>query len=525
MNPFFIGGIMLKNHTKSRALTLAATLVAFSFLLSSCGLFGDGASAGIKKTVTAYLDEIKDGTFSDNDYETDYASDAAFADLDFKDEKTQEIMNLTLEKMSYEIGKISGSVKEETGTCDVTLTVLDMDEILDELESGDGVTEDTLTDAVKDKKAPTTETEITLDMEYDKDDKVWLVSDSEPLTDIFADAFVDLTFTGDPGVLVDSFMKALAAGDTTTIDTISPYYDSTYFFDSDEFTSSIQNTFYNAITYEIGEDPDVTDTTASVDVHMVLPDISSIDYDLSNDLELTTKMVKPYLLAEINYTDYAAAEDEVSQIYTDAANERISASGLPTVEVDTVFSLELDSETGTWVISDYPTELTDLYFSESTPDELYTEATLQALSELLNDGSIDQATYDEYYAYYSGTSETTASIGGDAGNIINDIYFTGWYDYYLADYVDSYDATVATAIEYEIDFNSDWTGTTFYYDWYNTDASTWCYAYNETMESGSYAIYPGLTFGDEELIPADTYRLVVSLEDGTTIADVQVTVG
>jgi hypothetical protein len=36
---------------------------------------------------------------------TDYASDAAFEDLEFKDDKAQEIMNITLEKMSYEIGK------------------------------------------------------------------------------------------------------------------------------------------------------------------------------------------------------------------------------------------------------------------------------------------------------------------------------------------------------------------------------------------------------------------------------------
>ena len=517
---------MLKKFTKSRALTLAATLMAFSFLLSSCSLgnlFGDGASAGIKKAVTAYLDEIQDGSFADNDYETDYASDAAFEDLEFKDDKAQEIMNITLEKMSYEIGKISGSVKDATGTCDVTLTVLDMDAILEDLEAGDGVTEDTLTDAVKSKKAPTTETEITLDMEYNKDDKSWLVSDSEPLTDTFADAFADLTFTGDPTAVVDSFMQALAANDTATIDTISPYYDSTYFFDSEEYVASIQATFYGKITYEFAEDPDVGDTTATVNVHMVMPDLASVDYELANDLELTTKMVKPYLLAEINGEDTTAAETEVSQIYADAVSERLGASDLPTVETDSAFSLELDSTTGTWVISDIPTELTDISFSESTPDELYTQATLQALTELLNEGSIDQATYDEYYAYYSG--ETNPTSGGNTSNIANDIYFSGWYDYNISDYVDGYDATVTTAIEYEIDFNSDWSGTTFYYDWYNEGGVTWCYNYSETLESGSYAIFPGLTFGDNELIPADTYRLVVTLDDGSTVADVSVTVG
>jgi len=514
---------MLKKYSKKRALTLAATLMAFSFLLSSCSfgnLFGDGSKAGIKKAVTAYLDEIKDGTFADNDYETDYASDAAFEDLEFKDDKAKDIMNISLEKMSYEIGDISGSVKNATGTCDVTLTVLDMDAIIDDLESGDGVTEDTLTDAVKSKKAPTTDAEITLDMEYDKDNKVWLVSDSEPLTDTFADAFVDLAFTGDPTAVIDSFMAALAANDTATIDSLSPYYDSTYFFDSESYTSSIQAEFYGKITYEIGENPDVGDTTATVDVHMVLPDLASIDYELSNDLDITAKMVKPYLLAEINGGDTAAAEEEVAQIFVDAVSERLNASNLPTIEADTIFSLELDSDSGTWVISDFPTELTDISFDESTPDDIYTEATLQALSELLNEGSIDQATYDEYYAYYSGET-TNTSVGGD---IASDIYFSGWYDYNTQDYVDSYDAAVTTAIEYEIDFNSDWSGTTFYYDWYNEGGVTWCYNYSETMESGSYAMYPGLTFGDNELIPADTYRLVVSLEDGTTVADVQVTV-
>jgi hypothetical protein len=36
---------------------------------------------------------------------------------------------------------------------------------------------------------------------------------------------------------------------------------------------------------------------------------------------------------------------------------------------------------------------------------------------------------------------------------------------------------------------------------------------------------PGLTFGDNELIPADTYRLVVTLDDGRLLPTCSVTVG
>ena len=79
----------------NRKLKLAAVLLSVSVLLSSCGitsLLGSSAKSDIKKAAAAYLDEIQDGSFTDNEYESVYAEDAPFSELVFADPDVQEIM-------------------------------------------------------------------------------------------------------------------------------------------------------------------------------------------------------------------------------------------------------------------------------------------------------------------------------------------------------------------------------------------------------------------------------------------------
>ena len=106
---------------KRQGFLLLLLLTAGCFILSSCGLSlfglsGGGAKSDIEDAVKSYLDEIQDGSFSDSGYKSDYAEDTPFADLTFEDPDVKDIMDKGLEKMDYEIGDISGSVKDEEGT-------------------------------------------------------------------------------------------------------------------------------------------------------------------------------------------------------------------------------------------------------------------------------------------------------------------------------------------------------------------------------------------------------------------------
>jgi len=519
----------MKKNTISRQLGLLSAVLAGCFLLSSCGLeslLGGDAKPGIKKAVTSYLDVIQDGTFTDDKYESEFADDTAFADLEFADDAVREIMDKGLTLIEYTIDAASGDVKKEEGACDITITAVNVEKILAGFEDGK-LDADTLMAAVKDKKAPTKDYEITLDMTYNATDKVWLVADSAPLVEILGDPYTEITFgpaAGDPAALIDTFFTALAAGDAATIDQISPYYDSTNFFDPDENVMKMAQNFYGKITYKIVGDPTLTDTTAEVNVTMTLPDMVSIINDVSNDVDFMASILKPYLLASINGEDTTESDAAAQKALSEKVTERLNASDVPTITADSVFQLKVNQDTGLWDLYEVPSELYDINSDPSTSDELYMEAAAQALNSLYQEGSIDQATYDKCMAEITGTTPIPTETTLPSGNSIEtDIKDTYWYDYDTSSVVDSFSAATTTSIEFNIDFNNTWPGTIIYTVWYYNNGTEIYTTMDYTMAQDDYGYYTYISADSGQTMPADTYRVVLSLADGTVIMDQSVT--
>lgn len=517
---------MKKSNTR-RQVGLMSAVLAGCFILTSCSFGANSADAGIKKAVTAYLDVVADGTFAEDEFESEFADDTAFADLEFADDAVIEIMTKGFTKIEYTIDAVSGSEKDKEGSCDVTVTAVDVEEVLAGLEDVT-LDADTLMAAIKNKKVPTKDYEITLDMTYDSKDKVWLVADTSPLVEILGDPYTEITFgpaAGDPTAVIDTFMTALAEGDAATIDLISPYYDSTNFFDEDEAVMPMAVGFYSKITYEVVGDPTVTDTTADVNVTMTLPDIAAIIDEVSNDLDFMATVFKPYILATIQEADITTAEEQAKIAFSDKVAERLAASDVPTLTVDSIFQLEVNQETMSWNLYEIPVELCDINFEPTTSDELYMEAAIIALDSLYQEGSIDQATYNQYMADITGTTIATETTNGTIANSPEtDISFAAWYDYYSEGYVTEYDSTITYTIEYDIGFYNEWPGLIIYYDYYNENGTVLIKSSSETLQSGQYEVYVPLETEDGSLIPADVYTVVLYLEDGTTLATETITV-
>ena len=517
----------MKKTNNRRQVGLMSAVLAGCFILTSCSFGGNSADAGIKKAVTAYLDSIADGTLTDDEYESEFADDTAFNDLEFNDGALIEIMDKGFTKIEYTIDAVSGSVKDEEGSCDVTVTAIDVEEVLAGLEDVT-LDADILMDAIKDKKAATKDYEITLDMIYDSKDKAWLVEDSTPLVEILGDPYTEITFgpeAGDPAQVIDTFMTALAEGDAAAIDLISPYYDSTNFFDDDEAVMPMVLRFYSKITYEVVGDPTVTDTTADVNVTMTLPDIAAIIDEVSNDLDFMATVFKPYILASIQNSDTTAADEQATIAFSDKVAERIDSSDVPTITVDSVFQLEVNQETMSWNLYEIPAELYDIESEPTISDELSVDAAVLALDALYQEGSIDQATYDQYMADLTGTTIATESTNGTNSNSPEtDIIFAGWYDYNSEGYVTEYDSTITYTIEYDIEFYNEWPGLVVYYDYYNENGTVLIKSSTETLQSGQYDVYVPLETEDGTTIPADVYTVILYLEDGTTLATDTVTV-
>ncbi len=499
-----------------RLLSMFSVILVSCMLLTSCGLIPEGAAAGIKKTVASYMDAIQDGSFSDDDYESSYAVDTAFSDLAFADEAVKTSMEKGFTKITYKIDAATGSTKAKTGTCDLTVTAIDVEKVITSFEDGK-MDADSLLEAIKSKKAPTKDYEITLSMSYDSTAKKWFVDDSSPLVDFLGTPYAEVSFgpaAGDPAIALDTFMTALNTGDTETIDILSPNYASDQYFDVDANMKEMVQAFYSNLTYELDGEPEITDDTAAVNTTLSMPDLTTIINDVSNDLDFMSTIMKPYVLASINNEDTTTQEEDMTIAFANKIVEILKSESYPIYTTAAVFDMTKNQDTGTWELAGKPDAFSDFDIQPTTSDDVYTKAAIMALESLYKDGSINQATYDQYIAAFDGSN--SSQTDGPASPA-SDVDTTGWYDYNNDTYVTEYDSTITSTIEYDITFINEWPGLVIYYEYYNMGGTVLIKSSTELIPSGQNYVYLPLEMEDGSMIPADTYMINVYLEDGTIV--------
>ena len=111
---------------KKQAVLLVSFLMGVSVLLSSCSMMagiimGKQAAKDIRKVVSAYFDELIDGSLTKLNYKTEYADDSLFAKLKLGEDEARSIMIDSFSDISYEIMDSTGDTAEKTGSCTVTL--------------------------------------------------------------------------------------------------------------------------------------------------------------------------------------------------------------------------------------------------------------------------------------------------------------------------------------------------------------------------------------------------------------------
>lgn len=513
---------MLMKRKKFVGVVLSVIVTA-SMLLTSCDAMGDNAKQEIEKVVDDYMSEIEDGSFAENDFESDYATDTPFEEIEFADDLAKDAMLIGMEKFSYEIGEIVGSTSKAEGSCDVTITSLDIEKITKDLEE-DGLTYEAFEEAIKAKKAPTDETTITLDLEYDASSKKWEISDSESIVKVFADPYQELSFrpkAGDPVPVVESFFAALSAADETSLADSSSFYAVSDFIYGDEIEIEIYKAFYKTLTFETLEDPQYPeDGTAVLDISLQYVDIDQVTGTIIEDETVITQMWKYLILGQVNGTDgETEAYTYLAQVYSDAVLD----SGADKLSEDITVTMELNEAEDGWLVLDMPIDaITAFDFDTEPSDELFYSCSLLALDELLQDGEIDEATYNSLYAEITGDpvdDPTEAPITIGDSEVAQDLVFASWYDYAIADYCTSYDSAQTTTLEMEIEFANIWDGLVIYYDYYNVNGTVLMASSTVTMGPEDYTALMQMSMSDGTNIPADTYLFVAYLEDGSVLLE------
>lgn len=467
----------MNTMSRRRIIEIVSLIMACVFVLTSCGqMSGSKAGKDIQKIVEAYLDEIADGTFAEEEYESDYATDNPFSDVTFADEAVIPIMQGAFEKIEFDVADAEGDEDEEEGTCDVVLTAVSVDEVIDEME--EGFTAEDLEAAILDKDAPTEEFEVTLDVEYDADEEEWLISDTSEIAEILAEPYSEVSFApllGDPMDTLNTYLTALAAGDTDTIDQYSLTYSSMMMFEDGE-ASDLRKAFYGAVSFDPDGDAVISDDETSLTGTLTYPDAQAITDAVFGDTETMALVMKEYVYALLNGLDTVALEEEMNQAVDEEAIVYLNDAAYYLTETVTFEFVSADG-VDNWIISYVPEQLFTFPDGPSESEDLLVTIMSRSGKMLLDEGSITLEVYNALLSELGISSVSGEDLKADASMI-------SWWDFNLGEYVTGYDSTTTYQIGADILFGQDWTeqDVQLLYVWYGDDGTTYLDTLYGTME-------------------------------------------
>lgn len=495
-------------------------LLAGCFLLSSCSLFSGNSEKSAKEiesVVTDYLDSIVSGDFADNAYKSDLSLDAPFADLMFSDQADEELMKSALEQIAYKIDTSEGNEKDGKGSCDVVLTVIDLDAIIKYL--GKDYNAERLRAAIIDKKAPAKELNITLDLEYDKDKKVWLLSDTSELSGIIGEPFAELKLpsVSDAVDVAEAFFKALKVGDFDTISALTNgSYNADSFIDSKySVSSTLFDAVFSNMSYEIIEPGTSTNAGITLQIDFLHPDyLYSITY-ITSHLNTMSEIFQPVALAVANHEEGTVEYGEFLDDFCELLAAEIQDSNMELWFTDTI-DLYYDRVADTWYVENVPGNFCVFSDLENNIDPMHTmestdcdEIMLYSYEDLLDEGLITKEQFDQCYVLDSvyDSSEVLASID-----------YQGWFDYVVGAYTDEYGAGT-TSVDYQLFFLDKFPGLVLNYEFTSkNETDSIVLKKSSYICKGDYCLvyyhYP-----DNSELPQGSYRVVITLADNTVIVD------
>ncbi|MBN1775365.1 MAG: hypothetical protein JW817_02750 [Clostridiales bacterium] len=292
--------------------------------------------------------------------------------------------------------------------------------------------------------------------------------------------------------VVSDFLDSVAKGDFADDDYKSSLISDKSFAKlkfEDDSAEDLMILAFEKIEYEIGKiKGDEDDEEGTCKVALTAVDLESILEDMDEGYE---------------------AED---------LEDEISAKKAPTEEHDITFELKFDGDE--WIISDL-SELVDVVgkpFSELTfdvPEPTETKPTETEPKETTTEPTVPETTPEVT------TVQTTAAQDYTADSVYNNISEMGWVDPTVANYVQGY-TTSDSQITFYLGLYTPMPGLRLYFEFFNDNATTSIYADYFDFSEEDYCFYAYYFY--DGALPADTYRYLVTMPDGTVLIDEYTTV-
>ena len=389
---------MNRKQMGKSCLLFVATIL-FSTLFSACNLNPDTSKEDIRLVVESYFKDLTSGKLEKDQFESEFALDAPFQDLDIEDDESEKFMLSGIQASFYEVGEIVSSVADATGTCEVRLKALDLDSIIQSIDGG-RVTRAAFEEALADPFVVKKNNMLSLDLSYDETEKKWSIVDTRKVVDVLGTPYVDLVFEPNPYEAIDEFMLALINGDNEGI--LDSSYSMSYqsFYSDSAATGKIMAQYYKSLEYELGEENLESvegEEGISVPITFSIVNLERIDEAKINEKEILRELYKIYIVAIEDNLEDDEINEQLMEYYAGPIIEAINSPDAMRRTYEGTISLVRSDNDERWVVMFVPDGLNGKDLIEVEPDQATSiNSLIEALDELLADGSIDQETYDRY---------------------------------------------------------------------------------------------------------------------------------
>lgn len=390
----------MKNTISKRLISCLILIALLSVMLSSCSFIDQFTDKGkIKSTVSSYLSDIQSGVFIYDKYQSQYATDKAFSELEYSDEEAEIIMKTGMKKITFKTGDITADKGNKSGTCGVMISTVDVPKVIEGF--GDHKPDyDELLEAVGAPAPAMSEHTITLSVTYDSAGKMWKVSDSSPLVEIMAKPYTELTFYPDP---TETINLLTAAANETNYTKIEENSDGImWVLPEDDNEKKFLEAFNSVSVFEIMEEPVINGNIAQVKINFTYPDMETITEELMTDVEFWALYLKPIILGAMEGEEYDPLQEESNKFLSDEFIKRIKSPDTKSSSEETIMELVFDEESGTWLLLSWNlllgSHLADFDEPELS-DDMFLQAGTRAVEMLYEDGEISKSEYNATLKY------------------------------------------------------------------------------------------------------------------------------
>lgn len=502
-------------------LILVISLIVIALSVGSCATGNTDASkqtntADRKQAefaVTTFMSKLPTALLTDGDAEIRayFDRNEGFEQLS---EECLSCVNAALKRVTFTISEMTIEKDGLSARCRLSITDVDPEGMLSGF-SGPKIPANDAKTLISKEDAILRTSDCAISLTKNRESNSWEVSDADELIELLIGSYTAHEYVRvDPVVSLLDFTKTLAEGKVYENDFCLAKPAKWELLYPEDSLPKFETAFFKATSYQVIEVSYNGDECVIL-TEIDYPDVYFVNTILASDQEILMSMHRAAILNFL--TGDPVDLSETDRLADQKGVEFLLDPDTPHLTVKQSFRLVLAAGEKSWMVSGLPEVLTEKnYDFDESGEKQNIAAFYKALEQMLDKEEITEKTYKDILR--------RAGLDPVNTEITEDILSQDWVDVQTEQPVSDYVAAESNGIKYLLTFRSAWPDTKIYGAYYLDGGMRPIHEFERVLGKTDTTFSTCLVGTDTVTIPTGSYRLILTLVDGTILASADVEV-